>query len=149
MAAAAATDHKWLSATTALFEAVVVEGGRVEADSFLTACKNVPPIYDNIFSPGMVASTLKKDIDHHIAGVEGVRKRYPALRFLDELITKVHIEQSGPHEYPRFTTANAPCTSRRWQTSGGRRSATTGRAARTACCGSCGESGSRYQRRGR
>lgn len=37
----------------------------------------------------MVASTLKKDIDHHIAGVEGVRKRYPALRFLDELITKV------------------------------------------------------------
>lgn len=52
MASAAATDHKWLSATTALFEAVVIEDGRVDAASFLAACNNVVPIYDAIFSPG-------------------------------------------------------------------------------------------------
>ena len=51
---ASATDHKWLSATTSLFNSVVIEeGGRVDATTFLAACNNVVPIYDVIFSPGM------------------------------------------------------------------------------------------------
>ena len=55
----------------------------------LLRCRNVVPIYDVIFSPGMVSSTLKSDIVNHITSVSGVVSRYPTLRFLDELITKV------------------------------------------------------------
>ena len=37
--ASSPTDHKWLTTTTALFDAVVIEDGRVEAASFLAACR--------------------------------------------------------------------------------------------------------------
>ncbi len=47
-------NHVWLSQTTALFaNVIIVDGGHVDADSFLVACNAVLPVYDVIFSPGM------------------------------------------------------------------------------------------------
>jgi hypothetical protein len=89
MASSEAVRHAdtWIVQTTQLFEKVQVgSDGAVDVDTFLTACRNIQPVYDIIFSPGMVASNLKSDIAESIASVTNLRAKYPSLSSLQALI---------------------------------------------------------------
>lgn len=96
-------NHVWLSQTTALFaNVIIVDGGHVDADSFLVACNAVLPVYDVIFSPGLVSRTLKSDMRQHINSVAAVKSRYPKLKYLDQLIEQ-EVADFG-HDKVRYDT---------------------------------------------
>lgn len=89
MASSADSAHsdKWLIRTTGLFDAIVIgDDGAVDVESFLNACNNIQPVYDIIFSPGIVASTLKSDISESLTSVSNLRGKYPTLSHLQALI---------------------------------------------------------------
>jgi hypothetical protein len=78
---------KWIVKTTALFNGVTIaEDGLIDIESFLQACHNIQPVYDIIFSPGIVASTLKSDIAESISSVTNLKGKYPKLAHLQALI---------------------------------------------------------------
>ena len=67
----------WLQDTAKAFESIPIDAEGIHVQPFLDACKQIHPVYDIVFSPGIVANTLKGDLTKHL---DSVTKRFQESR---------------------------------------------------------------------